>query len=83
MLAQQLRDPVDELFGGVDRRTGAVERYVGIGPQPLIGDRLDVISLGQELPQLKTESGLVSRANWVCTPLWVLASFLERSAISA
>ena len=32
LLRQQLHDPVDEFFGGVDRRTGAVERYVDIGP---------------------------------------------------
>ena len=60
-LPQQLRDPIDELFGGVDRRAGAVERYVSIGPQPVIGDRLDVVGLGQELAQLETETRLVSR----------------------
>ena len=49
------------MFGGVDRRAGAVKRHVGIGPQPVIGDRLDVVGLGQELAQLKTEPGLVSR----------------------
>jgi hypothetical protein len=85
LLCQQLRDPVDELFGGVDRRAGAVERYIGIGPQPVIGDRLDVVGLGQELAQRETEPrlGLVSRANWTCTPLWVLASLPVRSAINA
>src|SRR5712691_5910621 len=61
LLRQQLHDPVDELFGGVDRRAGAVKRYVGIGPQPVIGDRLEVVGLGEELTQLETESGLVSR----------------------
>ena len=84
-LPQQLRDPIDELFGGVDRRAGAVERHVGIGPQPVICDRLDVVGLGQELAQLETEARLVSRqpANWACTPSWVLAFLPVRSAINA
>jgi hypothetical protein len=38
----------------------AVERHVDLGPHPVIGDRLDVVTLGQELAQLKTEPGLVS-----------------------
>jgi hypothetical protein len=61
MLRQQLRDLVDELLGGVDRRAGAVERHVDLGSHPVIGNRLDVVSLGQELAQLATEPGLVSR----------------------
>jgi hypothetical protein len=61
LLRQQLRDLVDEFFGRVDRRAGAIKRYVGIGPQRAIGDRLDVVGLGQELAQLETEPRLVSR----------------------
>jgi hypothetical protein len=61
LLRQQLHDPIDELFRGIDRRTGAVERYVGIGPKSVIGDRLEIVGLGQELTQLKIEPGLVSR----------------------
>ena len=30
------------------------ERHVGIGPQPVICDGLDVVGLGQELAQLET-----------------------------
>ena len=85
LLRQQLHDPIDELFRGIDRRTGAVERYAGIGPKSVIGDRLEIVGLGQELTQLKIEPGLVlvSRANCPCTPLWVLASLPVRSAINA
>src|SRR5947207_2622705 len=61
LLCQKLRDPVDELFGGVDRRAGAVERYGGVGSQSIIGNRLDVVGLRQELAQLATEPRLVSR----------------------
>jgi hypothetical protein len=54
LLGQKLRDSIDEPFGGVDRRAGAVERYVRFRPQPIIGDRLDIIGLGQGFAQLTT-----------------------------
>src|SRR3984893_15711424 len=59
LLRRQLRDPVDELFG-VDRRAGTVERHIGTGPEAVIGDRLHIVGLSQELAQLATEPGLVS-----------------------
>src|ERR1700730_3121322 len=59
LLRRQLRDPVDELFG-VDRRAGTVERHIGTGPETVIGDRLHIVGLSQDLAQLATEPGLVS-----------------------
>jgi hypothetical protein len=46
-MGQKLRDFIDELFD-------ATERYVRIRTQPVIGDRLDIVGLGQEFAQLTT-----------------------------
>ena len=61
LLGQQFRESLDELFGGVDRCGGAVQRYVGIGPQPVIADLLDVAGLAEELAKLAIEPRLTSR----------------------
>jgi hypothetical protein len=44
----------------VDSLAGAVKWCVGVGPQPVIGDRLDVVYLGQHVAQLATGPRLVS-----------------------
>src|ERR1700730_10568349 len=86
LLRQQLRGPVDELFCGVDRRAGTVERHIGTRPEAVIGDRLHIVGLGQRLAQLATEPGLVSGQPGklgVHALLWLFASLPVRSTIKA
>jgi hypothetical protein len=49
------------LFGGIDRRLGPVERHVGVGSQPVIRDRFDIVRSGEETTQFDIELRLAPR----------------------
>jgi hypothetical protein len=59
-LPQQISDHTDKSFSRVNWRAGAVERHTTVGPQPVVGDRLDVVGLREELAHLGTKLPLVS-----------------------